>query len=117
MSSPLTPSRRQLMKTLAGVGIGSAMFQRAVVAQAPKEGTITAEMLEKAEWITGFKLTDEQRKQLVGRINASQRSFERMRKTPLTNDVPPAFAFVPSSAPAENGRRGTVEVTNIAVPK
>lgn len=117
MNSPLTPSRRQLMKTLAGIGVGSAMFQRAVVAQAPKEGTITAEMLEKAEWITGFKLTDDQRKQLVGRIIASQRSFERMRKTELKNEVPPAFAFVPSSAPAEPGTRGTVEAISSAVPK
>jgi Asp-tRNA(Asn)/Glu-tRNA(Gln) amidotransferase A subunit family amidase len=105
------------MKTLAGIGVGSAMFQRAVVAQAPKEGTVTAEMLEKAEWITGFKLTEEQRRALVGRINASQRSFERMRKTTLTNDVPPAFAFIPSAGSAEVRGRGTVEAINSAVPK
>ena len=84
MDSSLTPSRRQLMKTLAGIGIGSAVFQRAVVAQAPKGGgRITAEMIEQAEWITGLKLSDDQRKALVRGINSSQRSFNRLRKMPL----------------------------------
>src|SRR5207248_4558828 len=115
MNSPLTPSRRQLMKTLAGIGIGSAIFQRAVVAQAPKEGAITVDMIEKAEWITGFKLTEDQRKALVRGINNSQRGFERLRKIATPNDLPPAFAFIPSTARAEPGHRGKVEPTSSAV--
>jgi Asp-tRNA(Asn)/Glu-tRNA(Gln) amidotransferase A subunit family amidase len=118
MTVPMTPSRRQLMKTLAGIGVGSAIFQRAVVAQAPKDGGgITAEMIEKAEWITGLKLTEDQRKALVRGINNSQRSYDRSRKIPLPNDVPPAFAFIPSATPAEAAIRGTVEPINAAVPK
>jgi Asp-tRNA(Asn)/Glu-tRNA(Gln) amidotransferase A subunit family amidase len=116
MDSFATPSRRQLMKTLAGIGVGSAVFQRAVVAQAPKEGALTEEMIQQAEWISGLKLTEAERKALVGRINGSLRSYERLRKVPLPNDVPPAFAFVPSSAPAERGR-GSVEPISNAVPK
>src|SRR5688572_11203078 len=48
---PLTPSRRQLIATLAGLGIGNLTFQRALVAQAPKEkeGRITEEMIKQAE--------------------------------------------------------------------
>src|SRR4026207_529163 len=116
--NPPTPSRRQLMATLAGLGIGSTVFQRAVVAQAPKDGaTITVEMIEKAEWITGLKLSDAERRALVGRLNSSQRNYERLRKTPLPNDVPPAFAFIPSSTPVEPIPRGTVEPTSNAVPK
>ena len=117
MDSFKTPSRRQLMKTLAGVGIGSVVFQRAVVAQAPKEGVLTEEMIKQAEWISGLKLTDPERKALVFRVNSSLRAYERLRKVPLPNDVPPAFAFVPSSTPAERGPRGTVEPTSNAVPK
>jgi Asp-tRNA(Asn)/Glu-tRNA(Gln) amidotransferase A subunit family amidase len=106
------------MKSLAALGVGSAVFQRAVVAQAPKEGgSVTAEMIEKAEWIAGLKLTENERRALVGRINSSQRGFDRMRQIPLTNDVPPAFAFMPTSTPAEPGPRGTVELTSAAVPK
>src|SRR5262245_22640926 len=113
----LTPSRRQLMATLAGLGIGNLVFQRAVVAQAPKEGRITEEMIKQAEWIAGFSLTEEQRKGIVGGVNSSQRQFERLRQVSLTNDVPPAFAFVPRAGPADHGPRGSVEAISSAVPK
>lgn len=112
------PNRRQLMKTIAGLGVGSVVFQRAVVAQAPKEGgALTEEMIKQAEWISGLKLTDADRKALVGRINSSLRAYERLRKVPLPNDVPPAFAFIPSAEPADRGPRGPVEPTSNAVPK
>jgi Asp-tRNA(Asn)/Glu-tRNA(Gln) amidotransferase A subunit family amidase len=114
--SASTPSRRHLLKTLAAVGIGSSVFQRAVVAQAPKDAAITAEMIQQAEWIAGIKLTDDDRKALVGRINGSQRQFARLRQVPLTNDVPPAFAFVPSSKPAPP-ERGVAGSWASAVPK
>jgi Asp-tRNA(Asn)/Glu-tRNA(Gln) amidotransferase A subunit family amidase len=113
----LTPSRRQLLTTLAGLGVGNLVFQRAVVAQAPKEGRVTEEMIKQAEWIAGLKLTDDERKSIVGRVNASQRQFERLRQVSLPNDVPPAFAFVPSSAPTEHGPRGPVEAISSAAPK
>ena len=105
----LGPSRRQLMKTVAGIGIGSVVFQRAVVAQAPKEGAVTEEMIKQAEWISGIKLADADRKALVNGINARQRSYERLRKVPLTYDVAPAFAFIPSATPVPQAARGTVE--------
>ena len=98
--SALPLSRRHLFKTLAALGVGGAVFQRAVVAQAPKDGAITAEMIQQAEWVSGIKLSDEDRKGLVGRINTSLRQFARLRQVPLPNDVPPAFAFVPSAVPA-----------------
>lgn len=118
MEHSLTPSRRQLMKSLAALGIGSTVFQRAVVAQVPKETTaVTVEMIEKAEWITGLKLTDAERRALVRNLNNGLRSFERNRKVTLTNDVPPAFAFIPSSALTKAEPRGTVESISSIVPK
>ncbi|MSR54382.1 MAG: amidase [Gemmataceae bacterium] len=118
MEQPLAPSRRQLMKSLAAIGIGSTVFQRAVVAQVPKESmTVTVEMIEKAEWITGLKLTDAERRALVRNLNNGLRSYERNRQVTLTNDVPPAFAFLPSSVLTKAEPRGTVEPISGAVPK
>src|SRR5262245_30476785 len=113
----MTPDRRQLMATLAALGIGSTVFQRALVAQVPKEGAISEEMIKEAEWVSGIKLTDADRKAIVGRINPSQAAFGRLRKVPTPNDVPPAFAFIPSAAPAESGPRGSVEPISNTVPK
>ena len=60
-------------------------------------------MIQQAEWIAGLKLSDDDRKALVGRINSAQRQFARLRQVPLANDVPPAFAFLPSTEPAPDG--------------
>ena len=113
----LTPSRRQLLTTLAGLGVGGTVFQRAVVAQAPKDGAVTAEMIQQAEWIAGLKLTDDERKALVGRLTSYRTSFERLRKVTLPNDVPPAFAFVPTSSPAGPAPKGTVESVGLGRPE
>jgi len=82
------------------------VFQRAVVAQAPKDGAITAEMSQQAEWVSGIKLSDDDRKALIGRINSGQRQFNRLRQVPLTNDVPPAFAFIADQPAGPEGTSG-----------
>lgn len=112
------PDRRNLLAALAAVGVGGSVFQRAVVAQAPKDATaVTEAMIEQAEWVAGLKLSEADRKAIVGRVNQSARTFDRARKVPLPNDVPPAFAFLPSGEPADRGPRGTVEAITAAVPK
>jgi Asp-tRNA(Asn)/Glu-tRNA(Gln) amidotransferase A subunit family amidase len=113
----ITPSRRQLMATLAALGVGGTVFQRAVVAQAPKEGAITEEMVQQAEWISGLKMSEADRKSIVRRINDSQRQFARLRQILIPNDVQPAFAFVPSAAPVVSGPRGSVAPISNEVPK
>ena len=117
MADPVfTPSRRHLFKTLAALGVGSTVFQRAVVAQAPKTGPVTAEMIQQAEWISGVKLSDDDRKAIVFRINSAQRQFNRLRQVPLTNDVPPAFVFVPAAEPPSKELTPNVGSWASAVP-
>src|SRR5262249_4510624 len=53
----------------------------------------------------------------VWRKKRSQRAVERLRKVPTPNDVPPAFAFIPTTVPAESGPRGRAEPISNAVPK
>ena len=45
--------RRQLLSGLAGLGIGTSVFQRAVVAQAEESGEITPEMVSEASGLRG----------------------------------------------------------------
>ena len=40
------PDRRQLLKGLSALGIGSAVFQRALAAQAQQAQSVTAEMIK-----------------------------------------------------------------------
>jgi Asp-tRNA(Asn)/Glu-tRNA(Gln) amidotransferase A subunit family amidase len=110
-SAALTPAptRRHLLKTLAALGVGSAVFQRALAADAEKAVAVTPEMVQQAEWIAGLKLA----------LTRSLRDFETMRAVKLPNSVPPVLAFNPAPwlAPSREGRRGTVEATTRTAPK
>src|SRR5262245_445668 len=41
---PLDPTRRQVLQVLGALGVGSAVFQRALAAQAQQAATVTPEM-------------------------------------------------------------------------
>jgi Asp-tRNA(Asn)/Glu-tRNA(Gln) amidotransferase A subunit family amidase/Asp-tRNA(Asn)/Glu-tRNA(Gln) amidotransferase C subunit len=88
--------RRALLKSLAALGIGSATFHRALVAQVAQTPDITPEMVKQAEWIAGLELTEDERKATATSIKRSLKSFEDLRKVPMGYEVPPAIAFVPS---------------------
>ncbi len=95
-------NRRQWVQTLAGLGIGSVTFQRALATQAtsqPPTGTaVTAEMIQQAEWIAGVTLTEAERKRLAMTMTQQLRSFELLRKVSVPNHVPPALVFQPIGA-------------------
>src|SRR5579871_1800978 len=90
------PTRRQFAQVLAGLGIGSATFQRALAAQAAKTTQVTPEMVQQAEWIAGLELKEEDRKALAGALNRSLHDFAELRSVKLTNDVPLALSFQPA---------------------
>jgi hypothetical protein len=92
-SSPLTPTRRQWLQVLAGTGIGSAVFQRALAAQAEPTAAVTPEMIQQAEWISGITLSDADRKSLAGRLIWALRNFKALRAVKLPNAAPPALSF------------------------
>jgi Asp-tRNA(Asn)/Glu-tRNA(Gln) amidotransferase A subunit family amidase len=92
----LPPTRRRLLQLLAGLGIGSAVFQRALAAAAEKAPAVTVDMVRQAEWIAGLKFSDEERKTLADGLTRQRRDFETMRAIQLANHVPPALSFDPA---------------------
>jgi Asp-tRNA(Asn)/Glu-tRNA(Gln) amidotransferase A subunit family amidase len=113
-------SRRELLATLAGLGIGTTTFHRAVaatVAAQPKGEAITVEMVKNAEWIAGITLTDEERKGIAARLTLTYQNVETVRKTEIGYDVPPAVYFTPTPGePASKEGRGVVAPTKLQVP-
>jgi Asp-tRNA(Asn)/Glu-tRNA(Gln) amidotransferase A subunit family amidase len=118
MSVVSRPTRRQLFHTLAALGVGPAVFQRALAAQAEKAAAVTPEMVQRAEWIAGITLSEEERKAAAGSLDQVLRDFGALRKVKLDNSVPPALCFVPAAgpAPAEHSR-GSVRLDDVAAPK
>src|SRR5215831_3793520 len=83
------PNRRQVFRLLARLGVGSAVFQRALAAQAQQAATVTADMIRQAEWIAGLDLADDQRQAILQDFGNALRDFKALRNVPLPYDVPP----------------------------
>ena len=101
-------SRRRVLAALAGIGVGTVVFQRALAAQAEQTGKVTPELIEQSAWIAGIKLTEEDRKSVAAAVERDQRKFEVLRKVDLKNSVPPALSFFaapPQQAPAKIDRQ------------
>ena len=115
----LPPTRRRLLQVLAGLGVGSAVFRRALAAAADKAPTVTVDMIRQAEWVAGLTLSDDDRQALVGSLNQQQREFETMRAVPLPNHVPPALSFDPAPwlPPSAEPVRRTAEPAVQAAPR
>ena len=94
-----------------------AVFQRAVAAQAEKAPAVTPEMIERAEWVAGLKLSPEDRKAVAGLVGGWQDGFRTLRAMQLKNAVPFPLTFNPAPwlAPAE--KVGKVEMTEDFAPK
>ena len=92
--------RRDLLQGLAALGVGSAVFHRAVAATvedapAPRLKTVTPRMVEEAEWVAGIELTEADRKAVAAWLTRNLTASFAAHAVPLPNDVPPAFHFDP----------------------
>ncbi len=118
-TADMAPTRRNILQVLAGLGIGTTAFQRALAADVEKAVAITPERIEQAEWIAGLKLSEDDRKALVGALTRSQGQFRALRAVKLANAVAPALAFNPAPwlPPSPDGRRGSVEPISQAAPR
>jgi Asp-tRNA(Asn)/Glu-tRNA(Gln) amidotransferase A subunit family amidase len=89
-------NRRRILKTLGALGIGSAVFHRALAAQAPENGAVTAEMIQQAEWIAGIELSAEQRNDAAKAMQQLRDEFNSMRQVSPDYSIPPALTFHPA---------------------
>ena len=85
--------RRKVLAAIAGLGIGSTAWQRALAAQVTSSGIVTVEMVREAEWISGLELTDEERQQTARSLRRTLRNFDALRSVEVAYDVAPALAF------------------------
>ncbi len=112
-------SRRSVMSVLAGIGVGTATWQRALAAQVEETGTITPEMIQQAEWIAGLELSKEDREETARSIRRALDRFDALRSVEVGYDVPPAVTF--STAPwrqsAEPTRRNQAKPIECAAPR
>jgi Asp-tRNA(Asn)/Glu-tRNA(Gln) amidotransferase A subunit family amidase len=115
----LSPTRRQLLQTLAATGVGSVVFQRALAADVEQVTAVSPEMIQQAEWIAGITLTEGERKEVAKSLSQSLRDFRALREVAVPYDVHPALVFKPAPdlPPATGPIRRNCKPISAAAPK
>ena len=108
--------RRKVLQVISALGVGSAIFGRALVALAAEKHKITEAMVRQAEWVSGLEFTDEKRTLMLEGVNDTLADYAKLRAVAVDNSVPPALGFHPAPfAPAQSEEgRGTVEMIEAA---
>lgn len=106
------PNRRSILAALSAAGVGSAVFQRALAAQAETTSEVTAEMIQQAEWVAGLNLSEEDRKVTAKAVQGAVERFGELRKATIDYGDPPAVLFHPAP-----GTSSDLEVRRGAVPQ
>lgn len=106
--------RRRALQILAGLGVGTAVFQRSLAAQAAEAGKVTAEMVAHAEWIAGLELSEAERTAAANALERDQARYAALRKVEVGYDVPPALQFFVEPTPRGDApQRGEVRPTKV----
>jgi Asp-tRNA(Asn)/Glu-tRNA(Gln) amidotransferase A subunit family amidase len=88
-------TRRVILRGLAGLGVGTIAFQRALAQSAANAGTVTPEMIAQAQWIAGTELTAEEQADVAKSVEDVLKQQSALRAVTIDADTSPAFAFVP----------------------
>ncbi|HMP78081.1 MAG TPA: amidase [Pirellulaceae bacterium] len=86
-------TRRIWLGALAGLGVGTATFRRALAQLAQDDGGITVENLQQAQWISGYELTADEQAAILTHVNSGERQLQALRRFPIDHDVSPAVCF------------------------
>ena len=79
-------------------------------ALANMSGEVTIDDVKNAEKLSGISMSDEQRKAVLAMYKGSRDGLDEIRKKGLSNEVPPAFNFVPHGKKPKPGTRTSVKV-------
>lgn len=112
------PNRRELFTAVAGLGVGTAVFHRALVATAQdKPAGVTAEMVKNAEWVAGITLSDDERTRVATTMTRVAANLRKIGEIPL-GDTVPAVQFNPCPwLPPHAGPLGTVTPPTVDAKK
>ncbi len=67
----------------------------AIMQKETDNNPITRDVIINAEKLIGIKFSDAKRDSMRTDLNELEKSYESIRKVPLSNDIPPAILFNP----------------------
>lgn len=91
--------RRQALRTLSGLGIGTAVFHRALAAAAQEGKSLDRDAVAHAEWVAGITLNDDQRDAVAKSLADKDEGREQILQLQLDSFDTPATLFRVASDP------------------
>jgi len=88
-------NRRQFFEYFAAIGVASAMMSGCQTGEIEEKGEITVDTIEAAEKIAGIKLSPEERKKIVKRLNRNLETYNGLREKKIGNSMNSALVFNP----------------------
>ena len=90
-------TRRRFMTHFAQAGFGATLLPGVLWGkmQEAEEARITADMLRDALAMSGMEFTEEEREEMVERVNNSIEDYEELHNFHIPNDISPPFHFDP----------------------
>ncbi len=97
MTDNTSETRRRFMAHFAQAGLGATLLPGVLwgKVQEAEEPRITADMLRDALAMSGIEFTDEERAEMVERVNNTIENYEKLHEFHIPNDVSPPFHFNP----------------------
>ena len=108
-------NRRTLLASIAGTGIGTALFQRSVVGAMVASNELNIESIKQAEWITGVELTDDERSEILKSVSQTGEAMEQLRNVELSYSTPMAVQFAPTAATIQQSKLSRTITTKQSV--
>lgn len=93
--------RRQFITAAGALGVGGALFPRALYTQAVEDGELTTATIATTEELLGLSFTEEQRLLMLEDLEEQLEGFQSLRGVKLVNQVTPALRFDPRIAPRD----------------
>lgn len=86
-------TRRSVLAVLAGTGLGTPVFHRALAQIAQGNAQVTPAMIAQAAWVSGIQLTEDEQKTIAQKVQANGVALEQLRKYSIDHSYPPAVLF------------------------
>lgn len=96
-TAPAGLDRRRMLQLLGAMGVGSVAASQVLAQSAESGATVTPEMIQRAQWLTGCEFTQDDRALMLEDVNQTAEGYRRLRQVAIDNGVPPALFFRPAA--------------------
>ncbi len=87
--------RRHFLAVFSSLGLASTLLPGALAAASEGQDTITTEMMKQAEKITGLEFNEQEREEIIDRLNRNRIVYRKLRSLNMGNQTPFSLFFNP----------------------